>query len=289
MKEMTLDEIHAVNLIVLKEIDRFCREKNIRYGLAYGTLIGAIRHKGFIPWDDDSDIVMPREDYDRFVKEYVDSDKFRLYAPEKHNSWLPYGRLCEMKDTFFGQKSPWTKEKPGIGVDIFPMEDTYDDPQMHAKIINKFCELRSATLRARYTHVIMPDRDIPSIRKTLIENFKCLCRIIIRGPKRVIKSLFADKISNETIYNFLSAINNHSITNSSYCSNLRCVVYTDKERIKKDWIQTYKPTEFCGEELMIPVASHEILTNYYGDYMKLPPESDRRVHTKNQIMYWRDK
>ena len=68
MKEIFLDELKKIELTILEEIDKICREQNIRYSLCGGTMLGAIRHGGFIPWDDDIDICMPRPDYNRFVE-----------------------------------------------------------------------------------------------------------------------------------------------------------------------------------------------------------------------------
>lgn len=133
MTRMTTEEVQRVSLDVLRHIDEFCKAKDITYFLDAGTLIGAMRHGGFIPWDDDADVLMPRQDYDRFIREYTDGDNYRLYDPSKGNSYLPYARLCEMSKTFFGQHLPWTKESPGVGVDVFPLDgapaskEQYDD------------------------------------------------------------------------------------------------------------------------------------------------------------------
>ena len=78
MRKMTLQEIQTVNLELMKDIHAFCVKNNIHYSLAYGSLIGAVRHKGFIPWDDDIDIMMPRPDFERFSHEYKSEKGYRL-------------------------------------------------------------------------------------------------------------------------------------------------------------------------------------------------------------------
>lgn len=83
METLSLKDIQGVLLRIMKYIHSFCVENDIKYSLCGGTLIGAIRHKGFIPWDDDIDITIPRPDYDRFVKIFKDSDEFKLFAPER--------------------------------------------------------------------------------------------------------------------------------------------------------------------------------------------------------------
>ena len=70
MVQLSKPQIHSVLLEILKVVDKFCKEKGLRYSIAYGTLLGAVRHKGFIPWDDDIDILMPRPDFERFVSEF---------------------------------------------------------------------------------------------------------------------------------------------------------------------------------------------------------------------------
>ena len=97
MTEMTIEEIQKVSLEILRHIDSFCREHNIQYFLDSGTLIGAARHKGFIPWDDDMDIRMPRPDYERFISEFVDENfKIRTIYGDKVDEYtikdlLPHG------------------------------------------------------------------------------------------------------------------------------------------------------------------------------------------------------
>ena len=99
MKELTLKDLQRIGLQIMKEIDKWCLEHNVSYSLCGGSLIGAIRHKGFIPWDDDIDIVMPRPEYERFVREFRHPDLVCV-APELQNSYLTFARVCDIKKNF---------------------------------------------------------------------------------------------------------------------------------------------------------------------------------------------
>ena len=180
MKKMTIEEIHGVNLEILKHIHQYCLQNGYRYNIGWGTLIGAVRHGGFIPWDDDSDIMMPRPDYDRFIKEYEDSSKYRLYAPQRRNSGLAYARLCEMEDTYFGQVNPWTKENPGVGVDIFPIDSLSDDHDQFFNDTEKLAQMRNDTFRIRSQTKFF--RWEISRRLSIIRNLKNLIHNILSIP-----------------------------------------------------------------------------------------------------------
>ena len=113
MNELTLDELKGIEFDILKHFDAFCKEHNIRYYLAYGTLLGAIRYKKFIPWDDDVDVLVPREDYERLLKIYKDNAQYKLYAFEKDGKFnCPYAKLCDLSpkrlcmDTGVAMQSP---------------------------------------------------------------------------------------------------------------------------------------------------------------------------------------
>ena len=123
---LTIDEIHGVALEIMKDVDRFCRDNNIPYSLACGTLLGAVRHKGFIPWDDDVDLFMLREDYDRFISSYK-SDKYNLIA-------LGYAKVV---DPTTSVKDDSTSFNYGVFVDIFPLDHVPEDMTAQKEHIHK--------------------------------------------------------------------------------------------------------------------------------------------------------
>ncbi len=129
MKQMSLEDIQGVSLDILAAVDDFCTNKGIKYSLGYGGLIGAVRHKGPIPWDDDIDIIMERPEYDRFIKIFnqVGPNGLKLFAPELGNSYFSISRICDMSRTFVRKYYQWTDEETGVWIDVFPIDGLPSD------------------------------------------------------------------------------------------------------------------------------------------------------------------
>ena len=117
---MNLGDIQRVSIEILQEIDNFCQKNSIRYSLGYGGLIGAIRHKGCIPWDDDIDIIMPRPDYRRLLNEFNGYfPELEVYAPELDwNYYAPYANVCDTRTILKEGRNGHRKTELGIKIDI---------------------------------------------------------------------------------------------------------------------------------------------------------------------------
>ncbi|MDY6309086.1 MAG: LicD family protein, partial [Oribacterium sp.] len=122
MKLITADVIRPIQLQIMDELDAFCRAHEIPYTLLGGTLIGAIRHKGYIPWDDDIDICLFRPDYDRLLREFQsESGHVELWTPDRTPNYLhPY---CKAVDTRTVLIEADKKHAIGVNVDVFPLDD----------------------------------------------------------------------------------------------------------------------------------------------------------------------
>lgn len=127
MEQLKLNEVKEIQLNILKAVDCFCRENGIRYWLDYGTLIGAVRHKGFIPWDDDIDIGMLRKDYEVFIKIFNKSSKrYRFVCIENEPlCWHLFGKVMDTETVLW--ESPWMGiPRFCVNIDIFPYDNVPD-------------------------------------------------------------------------------------------------------------------------------------------------------------------
>ena len=265
MKEMTLQEIQQYSFKALLHVHEFCVEHDIPYTLAYGTLIGAVRHKGFIPWDDDIDIIMTRENFERFLKEFKSDDHYRLVSPYDRNSFLAFARVCDIKETQIETRFPWSNYTTGVWIDIFPMDAISDNEATHKrqwKVHNALWSL------------------IQNMRDTLTN----------WAPNYYWKFLFKKIVFLNGVFTRpavkleMSLINNPKYANSSHCAQLACCdEYGFYE--KKDF-EEYTTLDFEGHQLMAVKEYDKLLRLLYGDYMQLPPEEDQIPKQRSYIEFY---
>ena len=179
MNKLNLQELQQVSLGILVDIHNFCVSHNLRYSIAYGTLLGAVRHKGFIPWDDDIDVVMPRPDSDNFCKLYSSKENRLLYAGNDWSLSLGFCRVADISKTRFEECSPWTKEDVGVWVDVFPIDGVEDDPNLYARRYHRLSKVNGLITKFRRSnHLITKQDSWIEIAKTLIARFTGLFGVI---------------------------------------------------------------------------------------------------------------
>lgn len=163
LKELSIKEIQSSIFEIMKDIDIFCRENGIRYTLSCGTLLGAVRHGGFIPWDDDADIFMLREDFDRFVKSYKSKRFHLLFNSRNKDEFLAYGfaKICD-PETYIPDSK--TMIKHGVFVDVFPLDSVPEEPEERMKYIHKVLSTHN---RLYHRH----KKDLVSIIKSYRHSF----------------------------------------------------------------------------------------------------------------------
>lgn len=160
---LSIKEKQQIILEIMKEIDRFCRANDIRYTLSSGTLLGAVRHGGFIPWDDDADIFMLREDFERFVSSFT-SERFKLvYNADPSRALLPSG-IAKIGDVTTYSKYSTGILDFGVWVDVFPLEAVPEDPKERREFMHKIMRINNRIYHRRR-------KDVLSILKSYRHSF----------------------------------------------------------------------------------------------------------------------
>lgn len=256
MKKLTIEESKRYQLDILKSIDKFCRVNSINYSLAYGTLLGAVRHKGFIPWDDDIDIVMLRPDYDRFVSSYSDERYKLIDGKDMANHLHVKISDCQTRLEFPKGSSDEFYYKGGVWVDVFPLDKVPEDNEEYQK------------LKKQIT------------RRVLYEKFgaRPTCHAKSSLKKKVAKRLLYYVFRPFRAVNgkkALSLLQKYNNSNSSKVASLS-VWYLSHSSMPKEWFNDYCELEFEGHSFMAVKSYHEYLVSLFGDYMQLPPVEQRK-------------
>ena len=275
MRQLTLKELQQFSLEILKDVAGFCESNGIRYSLGYGTLLGAVRHKGFIPWDDDVDIMMPREDYERFRVLYK-SDRYSFIDSQNTpDCYIAFGRVCDTEKTIASSCIPWVKRDVGVWIDIFPIDRVPDDKETFDRIYDALFLLMKFNVGIRKVHTISSSRF--SIRKRLkIWTLKRTHpRLIKRDPMDIVKDM-------DTLIALVSPPDSH------HWSQLTCPEAGANEFFEEDEINEYVRLEFEGREFSAWKGYDKILRDSYGDFMQLPPKNKRKPLQNYITFYWKD-
>lgn len=259
-RELTLENIKNLQLDILKEIHNYCIVNKIKYSLAYGTLLGAVRHKGYIPWDDDIDIWMMREDYDKFMSSFF-SNRYKQIYKYNNSTYLPYGKVYDSY-TVLIENTKHSISK-GIFVDIFPIDHK---PSHYFKIYKKAVNLF-------YKIKVIKEIKISSSRSHIKNIFLSLIKAITipisyNNTLKILHRLLTSFSRNNNSFTDYNEYNN-TVTFKSCCFN-------DLTQITFENCYFYAFNDF-----------DKILTNIYGDYMQLPP-IDKRITHHDFKAYWKE-
>ena len=245
---------------ILCDIDDFCKTNQIRYYLSGGTCLGAVRHHGFIPWDSDADIMLPRANYLRFLCLFAEEFKGIYYVGSLYTdqTWhLQYARICDLNSEL---KSKTIKEsRQGVRVDVFPIDGLPEGRMsqiFYYKKLKMLCMLRNSSIREGF----LPQEQYRTIKK--------LAAIFTRliGPVWFAKQM--DRYAAGFDYN-----------NSKYVGASLAIHYGAREIILKEYMDKEVRVLFVDREFPIPVGFHKYLTNLYDDYAVIPEDAEKEGYT----------
>lgn len=257
MKPMSITETQDVALAILDELDSFCKERGINYYLIGGSLIGAIRSKDLVAWDDDIDVAMLRPEYERFCKEYLDSEAYCLMTSERCSNYRHGMAKLVDNSTFFDEHT--TRDSPfGVFVDVFPLDNV--------KSPNSLLVGAIMMMRRIYSFAFVRNRE--ATKNSYVKN---LIRIILSST--------VGKLSHQRALMCIESF--MKCGRGGYLIN-HWGTWGRRECAPKDCFSEVVSVELRGKEYLAPVGYDVWLRNVYGDYMT-PPADIPKAHGQS---YW---
>lgn len=268
MTELTLRELQLFSLEILKDVHQFCVNNGIKYSLQDGSLIGVIRHKGFIPWDDDVDIIMPRSDYTRFCKNYM-STNYHLIFPERDKDCkIAFARVYDAQKTIAVSPDPWCNRDYGVSIDIFPADGAFESIRKH----NNYYKISRLLWKASCVCRIVSVKKF-SLKNSLFHNIVYLSSLF-----------FPTRFYTQRVFKRAASIPYGS---TKFWTQMTCMGDNSRERHRIETFNHCSLMPFEDTEVLVMNGYDEVLRDKYGDYMELPPVEKRKPHSSLAKFYWR--
>ena len=250
-----LQQVKKIELEILSVVHNFCVEHNLKYTLAYGTLLGAVRHKGFIPWDDDIDIWMPREDYERFIELWTNNpiDGYLLQTPYNEPEFTQnFSKIRKDNTTYLQSGEEHLSYHKGIFIDVFPLDRVASSS--FKRKLQKF----DAIFMMLYTRKYVPPTET--------------------GLKRIISKIFLSVVPKSKYdilkLKFERALIKKSGSDTGYRS-FDTFGDISLPPFSGDMFEDLQIIGFENREFFAPKNPIDMLSIQYGDYMQLPPVEER--------------
>ncbi len=269
---LDVKQIQKIQIEILRHFAAFCRENNIEFYLSNGTLLGAVKYKGFIPWDDDIDVLVPRKDYDRLLEIYHDSKRYVLFTCERVSGFnYPFAKLCDIT-TVKEEFNINNGTQLGLEIDVFPLDCWAPDKKSACEQAEKIRGLMQ-TLGYIKTIKFVPNEDRSWFGK--------LARKIAHPFFRLIgTNYYCEKIRKE-------ALRYNDQSNPEYMGSVLWPAYDVKEVVPADVFSDSVDVVFEGEKYPAPIGYDTYLRCLYGDYRQDPPAEKQKTH-HNFIAYFKD-
>lgn len=246
----SVEQHQAVLLELLKEFDRVCKKHGIKYFLFAGSALGAVRHQGFIPWDDDLDVALFRQDYEKLMRLPATEWNNAYYFQREFSQHWPmfFSKLRKNNTTCLEKYHPKDKQiHQGIYIDVFPIDGAYANP-----ILRKVQYYASRVVVAKALDRRGYETD--SKKKKIV---MVLCRML---PMKPFLRMVKKQGETELVHSFLGAT-------SSY----------QKGIYRRQWLEKSVMMDFEDGKFPVPGDHDAILRTMYGDYMRLPDENQRQI------------
>ncbi len=270
-KLVTLKEIKQIQLEELTYLHEFCVENGLTYYLAYGTLIGAVRHKGYIPWDDDIDVWMPRSDYDKLIEltERFNNEDLELLSYEKEKKYcFEWAKVCSKKTIVWPSRFN-NGFLYGISIDVFPLNEIdYKGSLENAITVNESDHKKLIDMMNGYK--LYTDGNKSNLLKSILKKVRFKLLELKKGRLQDKLLDFFDK-------------NDFKMKDGKYYQTFLC---SERKVYKREWFKDPIELEFEGRKFFAPKNYDKILTLVYGDYMKLPPK-EKRITNHNFTAYYK--
>lgn len=268
MDRITLRKIQKSELNILKTFIRCCHKLNVKYFLVGGTLLGAVRHKGFIPWDDDIDVGMLRKDYEIFLKHaqaILPSYYFIQCIDSEPELLFNFAKIRDSRTTFIETSLGKLKINHGVYIDVFPL-DYYPEDLAAQKKVDR--AKKKLNLRIRKEFVIPIENRQSTIKEFIFKLIGAALSVKYPNVRTAI-------LEREALYKSCHASN--LVTNHGGA-------WGKKEIVPVSWFGEGTVALFEGVKVNIPKCYDELLTQLYGNYMQLPPKDKRVPHHYTDVI-----
>jgi lipopolysaccharide cholinephosphotransferase len=252
---------------ILKGFHEFCVDNKLRYSISYGSLLGAIRHKGIIPWDDDIDVVMPRPDYEKFIRltlnNYLrDHEVISIYNHKDY--YLPFAKVIDKNTSIVEYK--YCDFKIGAFIDVFPVDGLPNDTGTRKKTIDTYNKYLKISLWKTFNYTFSDVGKFISGKGYIISMF---FKLFCKNKNYLLKC-------EEIAKTFDFEESDEVMVFSS--------IYGEREIINKDYFNSYILVDFENIKVSCISAYHDYLTRLYGDYWVLPPIEKRKTHHSHHFV-----